>query len=478
MAGEERRPRAIPLTLRLAWIYAVLVAATLLIVAGVALHLNRRHLDAALDARLVATVDSFRSGPGSGVRVPEDLAPAARRWLSASAFPESQTVSVATRDGTVLSSAGGLDVDGIEAWPQLLESTEARWWNVPGPDGPVRALTTPLLLDGQRAGTLVVASSRAAERSTLSGLLSGIAWASGFGLVFATVLGVAAVRRTLRPLRRMAEEVEGIQRSDDLSRRVRSDAPRDEVGRLAEAFDEMLGRLEDAFTSQRRFLSDASHELRTPLQVARGQLEFLEETVRDAEGRRSLAVATEELERMRRIVEDLLLLARLDEGMPLARERVEVELVAREALLRGMQLERREHSVDIEEGLAAVADPERLLQVLTNLVTNAVRHGGTEATIAIRGRAEGDRVAISVSDTGPGIPTEELPHVFERLYRGSRARTGAPAGAGLGLAIASSLAKAMRGELTVDSVVGMGTTFTLRLPAADVAETEPIRASS
>jgi two-component system, OmpR family, sensor kinase len=475
MASGERRRRAIPLTLRLAWIYAVLVAATLLIVAGVALHLNRRHLDAALDARLVATVDSFRSGPGNRVQTPDDVLAAARAWLSASAFPEDQAVAVRTSDGRVLSAAGGLDVEEIPAWAQLLASTESRWWDVEG-DDPVRALTTPLVFDGQPAGTLVVAASREADLATISALLSGIAWASGFGLLFATVLGVAAVRRTLRPLRRMAEEVEQIQRSDDLSRRVRTDAPRDEVGRLADAFDAMLARLEDAFASQRRFLSDASHELRTPLQVARGQLEFLEETVRDAEGRRSVAVATEELERMRRIVEDLLLLARLDEGMPLAREPVEVELVAREALLRGMQLERREHTVAIEEGLSVMADPERLLQVLTNLVTNAVRHGGTAATIAITARREGERVAIAVADTGPGIPSEELQRVFERLYRGESSRTRSPGGAGLGLAIVASLTKAMHGEIAVDSVVGAGTTFTVRLPSADLAETEPIPA--
>lgn len=179
---------------------------------------------------------------------------------------------------------------------------------------------------------------------------------------------------------------------------------------------------------------------------------------------------------MRRIVEDLLLLARLDEGMPLARERVEVELIAREALLRGMQLERREHVVDIEEGLTVVADPERLLQVLTNLVTNAVRHGGIDATIAIAARREGSRVAISVADTGPGIPPEEVQRVFERLYRGASSRTRSPGGAGLGLAIAASLIKAMRGEIAVDSVMGAGTTFTVRLPAADLAETEPIPA--
>ena len=477
MAAAEKRPRAAPLTLRLAWIYALLVAATLLIVSGVALTLVRRHLDTALDERLVAAVESFRAGPAELVERPEDLASVAREWLSDTAFPEDQAVAIATRDGRVLTGAGGLPVEEIQGWEALLASTEARWWNLSGPDGSVRALTTPLLLGGGNTGTLVVVASRAAELATVSALLSGILWASALGLGFATLLGVLAVRRATRPLRRMADEVEQIQRSDDLSRRIRADGPRDEVGRLADAFDAMLERLEDAFGSQRRFLSDASHELRTPLQVARGQLEFLEERLRDAEGRRSVAVATEELERMRRLVEDLLLLARLDEGMPLAREPVEVELVAREALLRGMQLERREHTVEMEEGLTAVADPERLLQVLTNLVTNAVRHGGSEATISLKGRRVGDRVKVSVSDDGPGIPAEELEHVFRRLYRGDRARTGSPGGAGLGLSIAASLTKAMRGELSVESEVGRGTTFTVTLPAPDAAETEPLPVS-
>ena len=475
MRGWQRaRSRAVPLTFRLAWIYAVLVAATLLVVAGIALHLNRRHLDAALEERLVATVDSFRNGPARTVDGPGQLAAAARDWLSGSAFPQNEAVAIATAEGRVLTAAGGLDVDRIEGWNGLLLSPEARWWNLRGPGGAVRALTTPLVLDGAHEGTIVVAASRAADRATLSALVSGIAWASGLGLVFATLLGVLAVRRTLRPLRRMSEEAEEIENSGDLSRRVRAGGPRDEVGRLAEAFDGMLARLEEAFSSQRRFLSDASHELRTPLQVARGQLEFLEETVREAEGRRSVAVATEELERMRRIVEDLLLLARLDEGMPLARQPVEVELVAREALLRGMQLERREHSVEIPEGLSVLGDPERLLQVLTNLVTNAIRHGGERASITIKGEHDDQRVAVSVADTGPGIPAEELPHVFERLYRGPGARTGSPGGAGLGLAIAASLTRAMGGEISVESIVGEGTTFIVRLPGMDQAETEPI----
>jgi two-component system OmpR family sensor kinase len=474
VAAEGGR-RPLPLTARLALTYALLVAATLLVVAGLAIQLTRNELATALDERLMAVVDSFREGPGTRAADRADLVAQTERWLRATALPQDQVAAV--RIGQeVLQSSGGLDLEAVPGAEDLLVSTEARWWEIDGGPGPVRALTVPVLLRGSQAGTIVVAASRADEGETVGGLLAGIGWASLLGLVFATVVGVLTVRRTLRPLRRMAAEVDTIERTGDLSHRVGSVGTRDEVGRLGEAFDAMLARLEEAFASQRRFLSDASHELRTPLQVARGQLELLEEGLRSAEGRRSLALATEELERMRRIVDDLLLLARLDEGMPLRREPVEVELVVREALLRGMLLARREHRVEVEPDLYAEADPDRLLQVLTNLVTNAVRHGGEDAVISITGRRAGEAVEISVSDTGPGIPPEELPHVFDRLYRGHTARTGTPGGAGLGLSIAASLVRAMGGSIGVESEAGRGATFTVRLSGP--SRTEPVTAPS
>jgi two-component system OmpR family sensor kinase len=236
------------------------------------------------------------------------------------------------------------------------------------------------------------------------------------------------------------------------------------VGRLAEGFDRMLGRLQEAFMSQRRFLSDASHELRTPMTVVRGQLELLAMDVESLAGRRSMSIAIEELDRMGRIVEDLLLLARLDEGMTLARDSVEVELVVGEALLRAM-LGSGDVQVQVAPELCILGDADRLLQVLTNLVTNAVRHG-RNAPISVRAWPEGDYVKIEVADRGPGIGPEDLPHVFERLYRGSKARSESPGGAGLGLAIVASLVKAMDGWIGVASTLGLGTTFTVTLPGA------------
>jgi signal transduction histidine kinase len=468
------------LTVRLALTYALLVGATLLVVLALAVQLTRAYLSNSLDRRLTSVVQSFQEGPATRIRQPEDLISEGSQWLSVSAFPGDQLVAIrgpdADGDGTddVRTNSGGVSVDEVAGGADLLFATESRWWDLQGPDGSFRAVTVPLQLRGDQVGTLAVGASRGSEEGTLAGLVSGIVVAAAVGLGFATLLGALVVRRTLRPLRRMASEVATIQSSGDLSRRVDHRGPRDEVGQLAAGFDGMLSRLEAAFASQRRFLGDASHELRTPLTVIRGQLELMEEGLRSPEARRSLALATEELERMRRIVDDLLLLARLDEGTPLSREPVEVELVLREALLRGLQLARREARVEIEPGLYAMADFERLLQVLTNLVTNAVRHAGEDATLILRARRDGSRILMEVADTGPGIPPEELPHVFDRLYRGSAARAAAPAGAGLGLSIVASLTQAMGGDVGVESAPGRGTTFRLWLPSQDTVDTEPI----
>jgi two-component system OmpR family sensor kinase len=468
------------LTARLALTYALLIGATLLVVLGLAVQLNRSLLSEALDDRLLAAVESFQQGPATRVQEPADLVTEAERWLEVSAFPSDQLVAVRGPDtdqsgeADVRTNAGGIGIEEVQGASDLLTATDPGWADLEGPDGRFRGLAVPLELDGRQIGTILVGASTAGEEATLSGLLSGILLASGIGLAFATVLGALAVRRTLRPLRRMSTEVASIESSGDLSRRVGLEGPHDEVGRLAEAFDLMLARLDEAFASQRRFLSDASHELRTPLTVIRGQLELLEEGLHGPEARRSLALATEELERMRRIVEGLLLLARLDEGIPLRRQPVEVELILREALLRGMQVARLDSTVEVEADLYAAADPERLLQVLTNLVTNAVRHAGADATMTLAARREGSRILMEVADTGPGIPADELPHVFDRLYRGSAARAEAPTGAGLGLSIVASLTRAMGGEVDVESAPGEGTTFRVWLPATDSVDTEPI----
>jgi two-component system OmpR family sensor kinase len=236
----------------------------------------------------------------------------------------------------------------------------------------------------------------------------------------------------------------------------------------------MLGRIEASDRRLRRFVADASHELRTPLAAVRAYAELFG---RGAERRpddlaRSMSGISRESERMSLLVDDLLLLARLDEGLQLRREPVEVELVLREALLRALLVAPSNARVCAEPGLYALADPERLLQVLTNLLTNAITHTDERATIVLASERQGDHALIRVCDDGCGIRADELPHVFERFYRGARERAQAPEGSGLGLAIASSLLTAMNGAIEVESTPRCGTTFSIRLPLAGTDEDE------
>jgi signal transduction histidine kinase len=449
---------------------ALLVVATLLVVGGLTSLLARQHLESELDRHLVAVADSFRRGPASAADA-RGIERSARRWLAAQPLAAGEMAAIRTPDGRVLTSAGGGRLYHVRGGTRLLLSTRPGWHHLRGDEGPVRGLTVPIRSHGRPAGTLVLLAYEEYLDRTLSTLLSGIGAASAAGLLFALLLGALLIRRALRPLRRMTREVEAMEGAGDLSKRLGQPGSRDEVGRLAVQFDRLLGRLDEAFRSQRRFLADASHELRTPLTVARGQLELLAAELERPDARRSLGIATGEMDRMARMVEDLLLLARLDEGMRLVREPVEVELVLREALLRALLTGRRPATVDVEPGLCATADGERLLQVLTNIVRNAVEHSDSDATLTLRAHADGRDVAISVADTGPGIPPGELAHVFERMFRGGEARHAAPSGAGLGLAIAASLTEAMGGSIAVDSRVGEGTTFTVRLPAVAPART-------
>lgn len=465
-AGPPRRAGAVPLSLRLAAINSLVAAAALMVVIAITLQVTRSQLDSELEGRLDTVARSFERGPARGVAEPGDLAAESRRWLAAQPSPENQVVAVRTDDGEVLTTSGGLSLARVPRADALLSATQSRRWELDGGRSGFLARTVPLLTGDQRVGTLVIVAERTQAAGTWSSLFLTVGGASLVGLLFAAVLTLTTVRRTLRPMSRLARGVDAVD-GGDLSWRAARDGPHDEVGRLAEAFNRMLNRLEQTVGAQRRFVSDASHELRTPLTVVKGQLELLAPALERAEERQSLALADEELERMARIVQELLLLARLDEGLPLASEPVEVELVLQEALLRGLQIGRRESSVEVAPGLRVLAEHDRLLQVLSNLVTNAVLHAGGTARIRLWAGPRDGMVAVEVSDDGKGIPPDELPCVFDRFYRArTRQAEAGRSGSGLGLAIAASIVRAMGGEITVDSEPGRGTIFTVLLPAA------------
>ena len=460
---DKSERRAPSLTLRLAAVFGLLLAATVSLVAGVTVMVARAQLGRALDHQLRGSAQSFQRGPGSRAHGPVDLAAQTRGWLAEHPLPAGQMAAIRLPGGRVLTSAGGLDLFEVPTPHALLTANRVAWWSGRGSEGGVRGLTVPIRVHHRQLGTLVLLAYERPLERTMNELVSTIERASLGGLAVALLLGVFVVGRSLRPLRTMAGEVSAIEATGDLSRRVELTRAPGEIGRLAAAFDRMLAGLEEGFQKQRRFLADASHELRTPLTVVRGQLEVLADEL-DGAHHELFSSAQDELDRMARIVEDLLLLARLDEGLELRPEPVELELVFGEALLRSMLRAPRLVRVEAEPDVYARADSERLLQVLTNLVTNAVKHTGEHGRVTLASTRENGRAVIRVSDDGSGIPPSELPHIFERFYRGAGARAAVPEGSGLGLAIAASLIAAMDGSIEVRSSYGEGTTFTVSLP--------------
>ncbi len=322
------------------------------------------------------------------------------------------------------------------------------------------------------AGTVVAALPLTEVDATLRRLLLIEALVGGLVLLGVAVLVRASVATGLRPLVRIANTADDIA-AGRLSDRV-AETGGAEVERLGNAFNEMLARLQASFLEQqsseerlRRFVADASHELRTPLTSIRG---FSELTRRlgpeaDEERRNALARIEDEAVRMSRLVDDLLVLARLDQRRDRRREPVDLTLLARDVVEAARELEPERPLELIASGPAIVeGDPDQFRQVLMNLVGNVRTHTppGTPASVTVT-RA-GDAVIVGVHDEGPGIATADQPRLFDRFYRADTARTRTTGGSGLGLAIVQTIVEAHGGEIGVVSDPGDGTTFTIVLP--------------
>lgn len=262
--------------------------------------------------------------------------------------------------------------------------------------------------------------------------------------------------------------------------RINPPLTNDEIGRLAISFNSMVAQLEAAFRRQKQFVADASHELRTPLTALSGSLEMLliGADQGDTEAARRLTHGMyAEVQRMHRLVEDLLVLTRLDEGKIVLREdSIQVDSVLQTVYDQAQHLARgQELRCQVDEGLPPVrADKDRLQQVLLNIVENALKFTPPDGKVELLAfRDEQNAIVIEVRDTGQGIPPEAVPHVFERFYRADPSRSRQPqhsGGSGLGLAIAKELIEAQGGAITITSVQGEGTTVAIRFPAAILTE--------
>lgn len=321
-------------------------------------------------------------------------------------------------------------------------------------------LAVPLMgPDGETLGVFAVfqfLDPRLGDVDAVTRLMAGV------GLVLlvvasSVVWGVA--NRLLAPVRDLTSTARSISESD-LDRRIEVTGD-DELAQLARTFNGMLDRLETAFRSQRAFVDDAGHELRTPITIIRGHLELMGDDPQDRE--ETLGIVEDELARMSRFVEDLLLLAKTQRPDFLALDTVDVELLTGELAAKMRALAPRDWRVESTGRGRIVADRQRVTQAVMQLATNATQHTGTGDTIGLGTEVHDGHVRILVRDTGEGVPVHEQDRVFARFAR-SRDAPRRSEGAGLGLSIVHAIAEAHHGRVELESVPGEGATFTLVLP--------------
>ena len=486
------------MSLRLRLVGAVLVVALVALVAAdlATYSALRSFLYNRIDQTLATTSGSGPFGPGNG--------PAPTNGAQPGATPEPPPmvprsapgffVERVTPRGVVEYRYGAFEPGeaGREVTPKLPAALTApgrrpgrQFLTVPAttPDGPQFRVLVTTSPDGDR---VIIAQPLDATVGTLHQLLLIELAVTAAALVAAVVLGVWLVRVGLRPLRDV-EATAGAIAAGDLDRRVPGEGRRTEVGRLARVLNVMLERIQRAFAERdatetalraseerlRRFVADASHELRTPLAAVSAYAELYSQGASEhpEDLARLMAGIQGESARMKRLVEDLLLLARLDEGRPLEREPVELVALAADAAQAA-----RTVGPDWPVTLSAASpvevlgDPGRLRQVLDNLLANVRAHTppGTTTTLAVR--VVGPRAVLEVADTGPGLPAEEVGHVFERFYRADPSRSRTSGGSGLGLSIVGAIVQAHGGSVAAANAPAGGAVFTVELPVAPTAD--------
>jgi two-component system, OmpR family, sensor kinase len=380
--------------------------------------------------------------------------------------PEEGEVYIAFVDGTAYrATPAPLRLDAVPElatrWGSL---AEGQWGELSTSAGPVQYLAVPLVYDGTTRGVFVIANFTQGERDEIESAVRVEAAVSALVLSAVILIAWFVAGRLLRPVQELTGTAEAISDSD-LTRRIPVQGD-DEISRLARTFNEMLDRLEESFTAQRRFIDDAGHELRTPITIVRGHLDLLGE---DPEERQeTLALVSDELSRMARIVDDLLLLAKAQQPDFTRIESVELADLTTELLAKGRTLGPRAWQLDAcAEGIIQ-ADPQRVTQAMLNLARNAVEHTVPGAEIGV-GSAWGEGgVRLWVRDTGAGIDPAEQERIFDRFARGRSGRRSD--GAGLGLAIVRTIAAAHGGRVELDSAPGQGATFTIFLPGTPPSE--------
>lgn len=335
----------------------------------------------------------------------------------------------------------------------------------------LRVLSVPLVIGSRPIGNLQVGMNISVIETIRQILLYVLILGTLFAIVIAGLAAWFSTNRALSPLQDVTLTALQITHADDLSRRIPYQGPPDdEVGQLINAFNQTLGRLESLFNTQRRFMADVGHELRTPLTVIKGNVGLMQRIGEADE--ESLNGIVNEVDRLTRLVGDLLLLAQAESGkLPLDRRLVELDTLLLEAMqqMRVLAKERLQLKLGDIDQVLICGDRDRIKQVLVNLIGNAINYTPHGGEVIVGVGKEGNEARLTVTDNGPGIASEDLPHIFERFYRGEKSRTRSRDGKGfgLGLSIAYWIVRNHGGRIDVDSTLGRGTTFCVWLPLAD-----------
>ncbi|MCU1673928.1 MAG: ATP-binding protein [Frankiales bacterium] len=458
--------RRIPLRLELVGALTVLVALALLVSGLAASAALRGYLVDRVDENLVQTV---RASAGRGPDRDEPPRPRLQR-------PDEYAVQLYDGDGTVARAFAGRSPVVPAA---QVAARSGRPFDAAGAGRQWRVVVIPVA-----GGAAAVAADLSEVGRTLHRLaLLELGIGAAVLLLFAGI-GYGVVRTSLRPLVEVEQTAQGIA-AGDLTRRVPEHDPRTEVGRLSRALNAMLGQIEQAFHAQqasetaaraseermRRFVADASHELRTPLTSIRGFAELYRQGAVPVgpDLDRVMGRVEGEAARMGLLVEDLLLLARLDQQRPLQQEPVDLLVLAADAV-HDAQAVAPERAIALDvaayDAPVVIGDDARLRQVFANLLGNALTHTPAGTPVTVRVSSGDGTAAVEVRDEGPGLSPEAAARAFERFYRADASRTRAQGGSGLGLSIVAALVAAHGGSMELDTAVGHGATFRVVLPLA------------
>lgn len=473
--------------LRLTLMYSTILALTLLIF-GLALYsiqasdtLNALKQDLILSSeRLVEAALRANTAPP-----PQDMAqrepPPPKpfdEFSSDQAFrnlQEREIVRIMDADGNLIASPFGRSEDALPLSEEGLASlqNQQEWWE----EGTVSdehmiIYSRPVVQGGETVNIVQVARSLTERDRTLKSLATTLGGAGLLTILIAFGAGWVLSGLTLRPIHRITQTAQAIGDERDFSRRVSYTGPQDEVGRLASTFNQMLSALQDAYQKvehslamQRSFVADVSHELRTPLTTLRGNLGLLSRKppAPPEEQADILADMVDESDRLIRLVNDLLFLARADSGRDLEQKQLKIQPIIKDSIRQICLIDpKRQINLDVPSKLEIMGDRDAFKQVILILLDNAIKHSVGE--IDVQAYLDDTGVEIRVRDYGEGIAPDVLPHVFDRFYRGEDS-ADIP-GFGLGLPIAKALVKGMDGAITIESNLGKGSVVITRFKAS------------